>query len=958
MPIKVTLPEGSRWVKSDDLTGSLAVIERARARFGAAIATFDANGDGRADLFLAAAVKGSKGVRDCLLLNKGDGVFEDVSSAWGLPEDRASLGAAASDFDADRRIDLFITGLDDNHLLRNVEGSKFEDVTAKVGIAGSKSLALTARWMDIDQDGDLDLYVVNYTERGSADHALKAESSALPKVTNTAYRNDGQPAPSQGPPDSWAPLAVAVEEKKSPAGLSLKLVPWPAGDALLGPPAHYTAVASLFLDTDRDLDLVLAADGETPRAVLNDRLGRFHAIELKELASPPEPIDGLVVADFDKDGRADLAVLRGLGPVTAWRNATDETAPTDTIAWQPWPTPFVSRRVGTITDLDLDTWPDLVGLSDNKSEAPTVHWARNDGKRLVNRPLPLVNTQKLTGFILADLTGDPLPDILVLSDDEPPRLARNLGNGQHWLALDLGGRWKVGHDHMRTNSHGLGARITLEGQGLSASYDHVTPTSGLGQSIGPIVLGLGKNPSADLVRFRWPDGTIQCELNQGADVKLHLAEYSRKTGSCPVLFTWNGERFVCLGDFLGGGGMGYLVAPGVYGQPDPDESVAIGSDQLKAENGVFRLVVTEPMDEVAYLDELRLEVVDRPPGVSVGLDERFAPEGPRPTGEVVAWKTAIDPVRATDLKGKDVTQALARFDRDTVSDFRRLDKWIGYAETHGIVLDFGARLSQFPADQPLLLALAGWVEYPYSQTNYAASTAGVSLQPPTVERLQEDGSWKVIEPHAGYPAGLPRLTTLDLTGKLTGARCVIRLRTNMECYWDQAFIAVRDKKAESSLHRKMVPVARAELEHRGYTREVSPDGRLPLLYDYEYVDPAPLALMGGRLTRLGDVASLLQVVDDKLCVVGPGDEVRIEFEARDLPPLPDGWTRSYVLKSFGYCKDADPFTAGSDDVEPLPWRGMPPFPFAEGTKRQGDEAHRAYLREFQTRPAGSRSTVR
>src|SRR5205823_3834175 len=101
---------------------------------------------------------------------------------------------------------------------------------------------------------------------------------------------------------------------------------------------------------------------------------------------------------FDKDGNADLAVLRKLGPMEAWRNATDETTPPDTIAWQPWPTSFVSRRLGTTADLDLDTWPDLLGLP-GKSEAPTVHWARNDGKRLVNRPLPLVNTQELTGFL-------------------------------------------------------------------------------------------------------------------------------------------------------------------------------------------------------------------------------------------------------------------------------------------------------------------------------------------------------------------------------------------------------------------------------------------------------------------------------------------------------------------------------------------------------------------------------
>ena len=110
--------------------------------------------------------------------------------------------------------------------------------------------------------------------------------------------------------------------------------------------------------------------------------------------------------------------------------------------------------------------------------------------------------------------------------------------------------------------------------------------------------------------------SCSAKLNLKADQRLNLAENNRKTGSCPVLFTWNGQRFVCIGDFLGGGGLGYLVAPGVYSQPDRDESVAISSDQLQPFNGVFRLSITEPMDEIAYIDHVRLDVVDRPPGVS------------------------------------------------------------------------------------------------------------------------------------------------------------------------------------------------------------------------------------------------------------------------------------------------------------------------------------------------------
>ena len=106
------------------------------------------------------------------------------------------------------------------------------------------------------------------------------------------------------------------------------------------------------------------------------------------------------------------------------------------------------------------------------------------------------------------------------------------------------------------------------------------------------------------------------------------------------------------------------------------------------------------MDEIAYLDHCRLEVVDRPPGVSATPDERFAPEGPRPTGELLAWRTQIEPVRADDLDGRDLTETLRHWDRRTADDFRKRAGWVGYAEEHGIVLDFGDRLSRFSPERP------------------------------------------------------------------------------------------------------------------------------------------------------------------------------------------------------------------------------------------------------------------
>jgi tetratricopeptide (TPR) repeat protein len=955
--LEVALAAGSRWAKPTDFTGPNAVIGRIRARFGAAVAAFDADGDGHLDLYLASAVIGKKGIRDALLLNRGDGRFEDASAVFGLPVDRASVGVAAGDFDADRHIDLFLTGVGENRLLRNRDGKAFEDISKSLKPAGPRALALTARWLDLDQDGDLDLYVVNYCAAEHAEAAFDESKGPPSGIVNAVYRNDGLPDPSSGATiQGRAPIATAYEAGKVKSGLTTALNPWTDCAALLGGGRPHVGIAWLDLENDRDLDLVLVCDGAPPVAVLNDRLGQFHEAAIQGPSST-NAAGGVLVADFDADGRSDLVMPSASGPVLAWRNITERTSAQDTrIAFEEWPINASRWRSAQAIDLDLDGRTDLLGLPAASKEAgdPVLPgWARNEGKRLAAATLPLrIEGAPAEGLMAADLVGDALPDILVLRAGDPPALSRNAGNGQHWLALQLGGHWRVKPEMMRTNSHAIGTRVVLEGRGVHAAYDHTTTESGLAQSVAPVVLGLGRSPSVDLVHLRWPDGVIQCELSPTPDKRLDLRENNRKIGSCPVLFTWNGEKYVCIGDFLGGGGLGYLVAPGVYSQPDRDESVAIAADQLRPIDGALRISITEPMDELVYLDHLRLEVVDMPRGVSTTPDERFAPEGPRPTGETLAWRSQIEPIRTTDLQGRDLTEILRHRDRRSADAFAKRRAWIGYAEEHGIVLDFGDRLSRFAPQDPLVLCLAGWVEYPYSQTNYAAATAGVALRPPAIER-RHDGTWELIEPHAGYPAGLPRLMTVDLTGKLSGPECVLRIKTNMECYYDQAFVAVRDRSAESALRVTALAVGRAELGHRGYTREVSPDGRPPLLYDYDYVDPAPLAWFAGKLTRYGDVAELLRRDDDRLCVLGPGDEVRIEFDAGALPALRDGWSRSYVLRSYGYCKDADPFTATSDTVEPLPWRGMPAYPSGGAVKRPADPGYEAYLHEYQTRPAGA-----
>ncbi len=953
----VALPSGDRWATAEDLRDRYAVIGRARERFGAGIASFDVNRDGRLDVYLTAAVMAPQGLRDALLVNLGDGHFADRTAAYGLPLDRAGLGVAAGDFDADLNVDLYLTGVANNRLFRQ-ENSRFQDVTQVAGVNVPDAISLTARWFDMDQDGDLDLYVVNHASASATASAFLNSKDGV-GLANGVFRNDGKPeAVDSRVASNLAPLATATPDFPVTKGLSIGFsTAWPALDPLQAGPGRHTAFAALDIDDDRDFDFVVTADGRPPIVLLNDREGRFRASTLGGWGAEGS-VSGLLATDCDKDGRTDLVATCPDGRVFAWRNDTKRTGSQTEITGQPFPADIRHWRAAVTADLDLDTWSDLVGLPRSEPNR-SVEWARNGGTRLENRPMafnPAVDADlPIAGFSLSQLVGDALPDLMIWRDGEPPRIALNRGNGLHWLAVDLAGRWRFIIETLRTNSEGLGTRLSLEGRGLYVPVDYASPEAGTAQSVGPIVLGLGTHLSAPLLRVRWPDGVMQAELNVTADKTLNLVELSRKTGSCPILFTWNGNRFACLGDFAGAAGLGFLEAPGEYHTPDRDEALAIRADQLRAMGGTYRLSVVEPMDEVAYLDQLTLDVVDRPPGVEATPDERFAFGTTRPSGELIAWTKTWKPIAAFDHAGRDVLTLIQAADRRSVDQFARLGGWIGFTEDHALVLDFGDQLAQLkPGDEPVL-CLTGWVEYPYSQTNYAAATAGVILKPPVLEQQLPDGGWQVIDPAAGHPAGLTRLMTLNLAGKLRpGPRCVLRLKSNMECYWDQAFVALKAPAARRSIRTTSLAVAAAQLRDRGYLRESTPDGLQPVLPDYDRVDPVPLARLQGELTRHGDVAKLLQADDDHLCVMGPGDEVQLEFNGRSVPPLEPGWTRSFVFRSVAYCKDADPFTATSDSVGPLPWKGMPAFPFPAGGDRPLDSAYLAYLRDYQTRPAGER----
>ena len=133
---------------------------------------------------------------------------------------------------------------------------------------------------------------------------------------------------------------------------------------------------------------------------------------------------------------------------------------------------------------------------------------------------------------------------------------------------------------------------------------------------------------------------------------------------------------------------------------------------------------------------------------------------------------------------------------------------------------------------------------------------------------------------------------------------------------------------------------------------IHPERKQPERFNYqEWMPATQWNPTPGLYTRYGDVKPLLSEIDDKLVVMGSGDEMRYIFDAASLPPLPAGWQRDFLLKVDGWAKDQDPNTAFGTSVEPLPFHGMSQYPYPANEKFPDDEEHRAYRRDYNTRPA-------
>lgn len=851
---------------------------------GVQMAFADVNGDQRLDLITTAAVRaGERGL--LLLLQEADGCFADVTEAAGLLGVRHPTSLALGDYDNDNHVDVFVACAGPNRLFRARGDGTFEDVTQATGTGGPAAISHSAVFLDADHDADLDIFVCN-----------GAASDGSGTAPNQLLNNNAD-----GTFTDIAERAGVIRAKRS----SVMLAP-----------------ADLDLDRDTDL-IVFHADGPTS-VFFNDRGGNY-----TERSVFDDPLDarGGVAQDFNGDGRADLMVpptsvdhgrlLLSGASGTLRRSPQFEQALQAILTWGG---PGTSR----VADLDLDGDLDLALLGCGG------HVLLNDGAgRFVGRAnvWPAAGAAPLSTSLL-DLTNDGVPDLLRVSADGGGRVelvATKLTPPANWLAIvPTGDRGDDGRT--RSPASGFGTRMQVQA-GLHSQVLTYTGLSGeLSQSLTPAVFGLNGVSAADYLMLTWPDGVTQSEngLASGAVHRVH--EMERRVSSCPVLFAWDGWRFGFVGDFSGVGGVGYYIGPGEYAAPQVSDHVLLRPGQLAERDGFYELRICEPMEEVAYVDRLELVAVDHPRQLQVYPDERLAVTGPPPTQRLLCPDEPVYAVRAMGPDGGDCADRLRAVDRVYAYQPELDPRFLGFCRPHVLELDFGERLADVATRERVYFFLAGSIEYPYSQTTYAAGQAGVLWRPLRLELRRADGTWETLVPDAGAPGGMGRTIAIDVSGRLPAGECVLRLTTNLEIYYDQVFVAA-DRGTEDLIRRR-VPLVGADLRYCGFPAEFSPDGQHPTIYTYDSIAAtSSFKRPRGAYTRYGPVERLLAEFDDRYAILGSGDEIAVRFYARALPELPAGHARSFVLISHAYCKDMDLYTGACDTVGPLPHREMRCYPY-------------------------------
>ena len=494
------------------------------------VALFDYNNDGLLDIFFTngAAIpsleKSSAAYSNRLFRNNGDGTFTDVTERAGLKGLGYSMGVAAGDYDNDGFVDLYVTGVNHNQLLHNNGDGTFTDVTAKAGVGGmvpklGKAWSVAAGWFDYNNDGLLDLLVINYLnyDIASAVHCMTEGYPAYCSpvqflgTPNILYRNNGD-----GTFTDVSEASHIAQYVGKGMGLSF---------------ADY--------DNDGFTDVFISNDTFQNYLLHNNGDGTFS--EVGVLAGVAYNGFGNAVAgmgtdfrDIDNDGKPDIFQTAMFGEgFPIYKNLgggqfQDVSSPAGLTA----KTSRLTAWGTGLFDFDNDGNKDLfTANSDILDNAPAIAHRpyglpnglfRNRGDMTFEDVSPTAGTGFLApaphrGAAFGDLNNDGKIDVVVnVLNGSPKLLVNRTENSDHWILLHLVG--------VKSNRDGLGTKVKVT-TARGTQYNHATTAVGYNSSSDKRVhFGLGDAAHIDEIELTWPSGIRQVLKNVKADQVLTVRE--------------------------------------------------------------------------------------------------------------------------------------------------------------------------------------------------------------------------------------------------------------------------------------------------------------------------------------------------------------------------------------------------------------------------------------------------
>ncbi len=489
------------------------------------VAIFDFDNDGKMDIFftngakLPELKKTTPAFYNCLLRNRGDGTFEDVTKKAGLAGEALgySTGVAVGDYDNDGHADLFIASAGRNTLYHNNGNGTFTDVTQQSGIGAKPAgtLSIGAAWFDYDNDGLLDLLVSNYTlwtpQTDKRCSAAGVEYYCDPRlfyqpVPHRLYHNLGN---------------GKFEDVTEKSGFGAA-------------PGKGMGISIADFNDDGWQDVFIANDTEANSLFINKGNGTFEdqglqlGVAYDETAKAVSSM-GSDAKDYNNDGKVDIFYNNLMGQIWAlFQNSGDffrYVSPQTKI--KQFSGPFSGWSAAFI-DYDNDGWKDLYSANgdvDNNKPGSRQHdtlFRNLDGKQFDDvsdeMEKDFLRPGYQRGAAFGDLNNDGFEDIVVTSLNQTPRILMNsAGNGNHWLALELIGR--------QSNRDAIGAKVKLTTASGRVLYNHVSVSVGfISSSDKRVFFGLGAEKQVSSIEIRWPRGTVQQLTNVAADHFMKVEE--------------------------------------------------------------------------------------------------------------------------------------------------------------------------------------------------------------------------------------------------------------------------------------------------------------------------------------------------------------------------------------------------------------------------------------------------